>query len=223
MGLTIIIPTLNEAATISETLSAIQQAGPQEILVVDGGSTDATTHLARQAGAVVLSSAPGRGTQQALGVEHARGDLLLFLHADTKLPPDYPALIAKTLNEPHVAGGAFRFKLDEAGWGFRCIEWLVDWRCRLFELPYGDQAIFVRAATLQEAGGFPSQPVMEDYELVCRLRKLGRIRIADADAITSARRWQKLGILRAACSNVASLVAYKLGASPQTIAKRRRV
>lgn len=131
-------------------------------------------------------------------------------------------MVAATLSSPGVVAGAFRFKLDECGWRLRLIERLVDWRCRLFHLPYGDQAIFLSATTLEAAGGFPDLPLMEDYELVQRLKKLGRIAIADADAVTSARRWRKLGIARAAWTNVSCVLAYKWGATPESIAARRR-
>jgi rSAM/selenodomain-associated transferase 2 len=222
LSLTVIIPALNEAENISAAVEAVRRAEAAEIIVVDGGSTDATAELARQAGALVLTSRPGRGVQQRLGAERARGDLLVFLHADTRLPENYPDIIAEILSRPNVAGGAFRFKLDQPGLGFHWIERLVDWRCRLFAMPYGDQAIFVRSAVLEQAGGFPDMPIMEDYELVRRLKKFGRIEVADVAAVTSARRWLRLGALTAAYTNVACLAAYKLGVSAETIARLRR-
>jgi hypothetical protein len=105
---------------------------------------------------------------------------------------------------------------------YRWIEQLVAWRCRFLKLPYGDQAIFVRAAVLAQAGGFPALPIMEDYELIRRLRKLGRIEVASVAAATSARRWRKLGALNASCTNIACLAAYKLGVDAATIARWRR-
>lgn len=222
MALTVIIPTLNEADIIGKTVAHVWQSNPAEVIVVDGGSTDGTAAIAHDAGATVIGSPRGRGTQQRVGVEQAQGDQLLFLHADTELPGDFPVLVDQTLAQPDVVAGAFRFKLDESGWRLRLIEHLVAWRCRLFQLPYGDQAIFLHARTLAAAGGFPDQPLMEDYELVQRLKKLGRIAIADANAVTSARRWRKLGIARAAWTNVSCLLAYKWGATPESIAARRR-
>jgi rSAM/selenodomain-associated transferase 2 len=222
LSVSVIIPTLNEAENIGAVIEAVRRAKPNEVIVVDGGSTDATAELARQAGATVLISPRGRGAQQRVGAEHARGEALLFLHADTKLPANYLDVVAKILGHADVAGGAFRFKLDEPGVRFRWIERLVDWRCRFFELPYGDQAIFVRADVLKRIGGYPALPIMEDYELVDRLKKVGRIEVAQAEAVTSARRWRRLGALNAALTNIECLAAYKLGVSAETIARRRR-
>jgi rSAM/selenodomain-associated transferase 2 len=222
LTLSVIIPALNEAENIGAVVEAVRRASPHEVIVVDGGSTDATAELARQAGAIVLSSPPGRGLQQRLGAEHARAEALLFLHADTKLPKNFPAIAAEILAHTTVAGGAFRFQVDEPGLGYRWIERLVDWRCRFFELPYGDQAIFVRAETLRQIGGYPALPIMEDYELVRRLKRVGRIQVANEQAVTSARRWRKLGALRAALTNIGCLAAYTLGVSAETIARRRR-
>lgn len=222
MTLSVIIPALNEAENIGAVVETVRRAKPHEVIVVDGGSTDRTTELASRAGAIVLTSPPGRGRQQRLGAERARGDWLVFLHADTRLPENYPQIVAQILSRPEVAAGAFRFKLDEPGAGYRWIEQLVAWRCRFFKLPYGDQAIFVRAAVLAQAGGFPALPIMEDYELIRRLRKLGRIEVASVAAATSARRWRKLGALNASCTNIACLAAYKLGVDAATIARWRR-
>ncbi|MDA1234358.1 MAG: TIGR04283 family arsenosugar biosynthesis glycosyltransferase [Acidobacteria bacterium] len=222
MSVSVIIPTLNEAENIGAVVEAVRRARPAEVIVVDGGSTDATAQIARQAGATVVISPRGRGAQQRVGAEHARGEELLFLHADTKLPANYPDVVAQILSRPHVAGGAFRFKLDGPGARFRWIERLVAWRCRMFELPYGDQAIFVRADVLRIIGGYPALPIMEDYELVRRLKKVGSIEVAESAAVTSARRWRRLGALNAAVTNMGCVVAYKLGVSAETIARRRR-
>lgn len=222
MTLSVIIPALNEAENIGAVVEAVHRAKPHEVIVVDGGSTDGTAELAAQAGAIVLASTPGRGQQQRLGAERARGESLLFLHADTRLPENYPQIVARILSRPAVAAGAFRFQLDEPGTSYRWIERLVDWRCRLFELPYGDQAIFVRTAVLRQIGGYPGLPLMEDYELIRRLRKLGRIEVAGVAAATSARRWREMGGLTAACSNVACFTAYQLGVSAETLARWRR-
>ena len=222
MTLSVIIPALNEAENIGAVVEAVLRAKPHEVIVVDGGSMDATAEIAAQAGAIVLTSPPGRGLQQRLGAERAQGEALLFLHADTKLPENFPAITAEILRRKNIAGGAFRFKLEESGLVFGWIERLVDWRCRFFDLPYGDQALFVRAEVLKLIGGYPALPIMEDYELVRKLKRVGRIEVAEEEAITSARRWRRLGALHASLTNIACLAAYKLGVSAETIARRRR-
>lgn len=222
MTLSVIIPALNEAENIGAVVEAVRRAKPHEVIVVDGGSTDSTAKIAAQAGAIVLTSPPGRGLQQRLGAECAQGEALLFLHADTKLPENFPAIAAEILGRKNIAGGAFRFKLDESGPAFRWIERLVDWRCRFFDLPYGDQALFVRAEVLKLIGGYPALPIMEDYELVRKLKRVGRIEVAEEEAITSARRSRRLGALHAALTNIGCLAAYKMGVSAETIARGRR-
>jgi rSAM/selenodomain-associated transferase 2 len=222
LNLSVIIPTLNEAENIGAVVEAVHRAKPHEVIVVDGGSTDSTAERAGRAGAIVLTSSPGRGLQQRLGAERAQGEWLVFLHADTRLPENYPQIVGRILSRPEVAGGAFRFKLDQSGLAFDWIEKLVDWRCRMFELPYGDQALFVRADVLRRIGGYPALPIMEDYELIRRLKKVGRIEVAEAEAVTSARRSLRLGALHATVSNIGCLAAYKLGVSAETIARRRR-
>jgi rSAM/selenodomain-associated transferase 2 len=219
--LSVIIPTLNERERIAETVQRALVPGVEEAIVVDGGSRDDTVEAAAAAGARTLSSNRGRGVQQNAGARAAAGDTLLFLHADTMLPPEFPRHVAETLSIPGVAAGAFRFRLDERGLSMALVEWMVKRRCRLHELPYGDQAIFVRRAVFEEAGGFPDTPILEDYELVRRLQRLGRIAIADADAVTSARRWRRLGLLRTTWSNQVCLLAYRFDVSPERIARWR--
>ena len=221
MRLSVIIPALNERERIAGVVERVAAAGVAEIVVVDGGSEDGTPEIARAAGARVLEAPRGRGTQQNAGARAAEGDTLLFLHADTVLPGDFPRQIETALATPGVAAGAFRFKLDEDGSGLRFLERMVDWRCRLCQLPYGDQGLFMRRAAFDQAGGFPDEPLLEDYELVRRLRRVGRVVMADGVAVTSARRWRKLGLLRASWSNSLCLLAYWLKVPPATIARWR--
>ncbi len=220
--ISVIIPTLNEERRIGRCVGAVREAGASEVIVVDGGSADATAATAEAAGARVLHSAAGRGLQQNRGAAAAREDTLLFLHADTLLPADFPRHVERALREPGVAAGAFRFKLDEPGWDLRWVEWMVERRCRHFQLPYGDQAIFLRRASFDQVGGFPDTPLMEDYDLVVRLKKRGRIALVDADAVTSSRRWKQLGLLRTTLSNQLCVAAYLLNVEPERIARWRR-
>lgn len=219
MRMSVIIPTLNERENVVRAIEQVRSA--HEIIVVDGGSSDNTLDAAQAAGARTISAPASRGGQQNAGARAATGDTLLFLHADTTLSGDFQTQISASLSRPGVSAGAFRFELDEGGFSMWLVETIVACRCRFFELPYGDQALFVRKETFLAAGGFPDAPIMEDYELICRLRALGRIEIVDSPAVTSARRWRKLGILRTAWSNQLCLLAYKLNVAPERIARWR--
>lgn len=220
--LSVVIPALNEQGCIGRCVEAVRRAGVADVIVVDGGSADRTAQEAEAAGARVVSSPAGRGTQQNRGAAEARGDVLLFLHADTLLPADFPQQVEAALRAAGVVAGAFRFKLDRDGWDMRWVEWMVERRCRRFQLPYGDQAIFLRRDTFEAVGGFPDTPLMEDYDLIVRLKKRGRIALADGDAVTSSRRWKKLGLVRTTLSNQLSLLAYALHVDPKRIARWRR-
>ncbi len=192
-----------------------------DVIVVDGESTDRTRDVARASGAKVLTSAPGRGEQQNLGARVATGDVLLFLHADTHLPSDFAEQIATALRKSEVSAGAFRLRIDAPGRPFRLVEQLANWRSRVFQLPYGDQAIFLKAETFRDSGGFADIPLMEDFDLMRRLRRLGRIELTPAAVTTSARRWRKLGVWRATWTNQLCILAHLLGVSCHRIARWR--
>jgi rSAM/selenodomain-associated transferase 2 len=218
----VIIPVLNEAETIAAVLSSVQRAGaeiPIEIIVVDGGSSDATVELAKAAGAIVLQTAPGRAKQMNAGAKAASGDILLFLHADTYLPSGFASLVTQTLAKPETVAGAFDLRIAGSHPGLRWIEWGVKWRSRLLQLPYGDQAIFLKAATFEQVNGFAELPIMEDFEFVRRLQTYGKIAIAPAAVTTSGRRWQRLGIVRTTLINQMAIAAYFLGVPLDQIAR----
>ncbi len=222
-ALSVIIPCLDDGEALARTLGHIMaEPGVDEVVVADGGSRDGGPQTAAAAGARVVTAPPGRGIQQNRGVEAAGGEFLFFLHADSIPPAGFAAIIRKTLADPDVAAGAFSLGLDRRGLG----PWLVcggaNLRSRLFSLPYGDQGIFLRRQTLEAAGGFPEQEIMEDFELMRRLRRMGRVAIRPERMITSARRWQRLGYLRATVLNQYMIAAYLLGVSPASISRRYR-
>ncbi|MBW2307584.1 MAG: TIGR04283 family arsenosugar biosynthesis glycosyltransferase [Deltaproteobacteria bacterium] len=214
----IIIPTLNEAGNIVSTLKSIREASDTEIIVVDGGSDDETVPLAGSYGAEVIISPAGRAGQMNRGAAAAKGEVLIFLHADTRLPPGFDRHVHHVLAQPDTAAGAFELRIDSPLRRLRIIERIANLRSRLLQMPYGDQVIFLRADMFREVGGFPDMPIMEDLELIRRLRRRGRIVIAPAPALTSARRWIKLGICQTTLINQLAAVAYFLGISPTRIA-----
>ncbi|PWU20008.1 MAG: hypothetical protein C5B50_04990 [Verrucomicrobia bacterium] len=220
--ISVIIPTLNEEGHIAATLRAVGQSPGHEVIVVDGGSTDATMERGKDAGATVLTSDPGRSRQMNAGAARARGGSLLFLHADTLLPRDWAEPVVRTLRTPGVAAGAFRFRIAGDFPGKSFIEWSTGIRSGWLQRPYGDQGLFLGRALFEEMGGFADMPIMEDYEITARLRRRGRIVTAAEPAITSARRWLKLGVLRTTLRNQWILAAYHLGVSPQKLATRYR-
>ncbi len=208
--ISVIIPVLDEAENIEARLQAIDLADNVEIIVVDGGSQDGTVKRSQSLGVRVLQTKPGRAHQMNVGADAAAGNLLLFLHADTQLPPNFADLVRHTLAQPTVSAGAFELKIDDPMPRLRWVEWGVKWRSRLLQLPYGDQALFLKAATFHAIGGFLDLPIMEDFELVQRLRTRGRVAIAPAAVLTSSRRWKKLGIWRTTLINQLTIVAYVL-------------
>ena len=213
MKISIIIPVLNEADSLPGILSI--QATNLEIIVVDGGSQDSTVDIAKSSGVKVLQSTPGRAVQMNAGAAIAAGEILLFLHADTRLPNGFDRRVRETLF--HSIAGAFQLKIDATLPGLRWIEWGVNVRSRYFQLPYGDQAIFLKTETFHEIGGFPNLPIMEDFEFVRSLKQLGKIAIVPDSVLTSGRRWEKMGVFRTTIVNQIVILAYLIGVSPERI------
>ena len=217
--ISIIIPTLNEAACLGQTLGALRGAACLETIVVDAGSRDGTPEIAQAHSCRVLTAPSGRAGQMNDGAAVATGSVLLFLHADTLLPQDFERHIHATLAGPGVAAGAFRLSIENAQSVLRAIQWAANLRARWLQMPYGDQAIFLSAETFRAIGGFPDLPIMEDFELVRRLRRRGQIAVANASVTTSARRWNALGPLRTTWINQMVVVGYHLGVAPERLAR----
>ncbi|MFC1879895.1 TIGR04283 family arsenosugar biosynthesis glycosyltransferase [Thermodesulfobacteriota bacterium] len=216
--ISIIIPTLNEATVIEETITRLPQSEQVEILVVDGGSSDGTAERARELGARVLSTAPSKAKQMNAGAAEARGEALLFLHADTCLPEEFEEKVLEAVARQGFCAGAFTLRIDSEDWGLRFIERVANWRARFFKMPYGDQALFVSRKLFNEIGGFADYPIMEDFELVRRLKKKGEIAILPESVKTSPRRWQNFGIFKTWFLNQIIVGAYFIGIPPRRLA-----
>lgn len=219
--LTVIIPTLNAAATLPATVACLAEwRRPMEVVVSDGGSTDGTDAVAEGLGAVVVDSRRGRGTQLIAGAAAAAGDWLLFLHADTRLAAGWAAAVDQFTADPANGerAAAFRFALDDDARAARRIERMVAWRCRVFALPYGDQGLLLSRAFHERLGGFRPLPLMEDVDMV---RRIGRERLTmlEPTAITSAERYRRDGYLARPLRNALCLGLYRLGVPVRLIAR----
>jgi rSAM/selenodomain-associated transferase 2 len=219
VAISVVIPTLDEAACIAGSVGSVIGPGI-EVIVVDGGSRDETRRLAQDAGARVLTSERGRARQLRMGGENTTGDVVLFLHADTRLESGWQEAIRQALSDPECAGGAFTFRFAERGPRERWIELGVALRIALFRLPYGDQALFVRRSVLERMGGIPIVPMMEDLDLVRAIKHAGRLKILRPKAITSSRRYERAGGLRTVVLHQWALLAWWLGLDRGRLAKR---
>jgi rSAM/selenodomain-associated transferase 2 len=213
--ISVVIPSLDEEDHVAAAVRSVREDA--EVIVVDGGSADGTREAAAAAGATVMVSARGRGVQLHAGARAARGDWIVFLHADTRLERGWAAALRSLPTD--VVGGAFRLALDPPRPAYRLIDAGVALRCRLFRLPYGDQGIFARRDVYGRIGGFRPLPLMEDVDLVRRLARAGPLAFPSVRAFTSARRWERQGVLATTLKNWALAVLYALGASPETLVR----
>ncbi len=216
-NISVIIPTLNEADNIAKTIQRAASPATSEIIIADGGSTDATINIAASCGAKVLSSAPGRAVQMNHGAAAAQGHILLFLHADTLLPQNFHNQIIKIINTPGTAAGAFHFAIDLPNRAARLIEFSTNIRSKLWQLPYGDQAIFLKHQLFNKIGGYHIEPILEDVILIKQLKQQGHIRIAPGVTITNSRRWRELGLIKTTLINQKIMLGYLLGLPPQLL------
>jgi rSAM/selenodomain-associated transferase 2/rSAM/selenodomain-associated transferase 1 len=216
-SISVIIPTLNEASYLAATLSPVLGKTGVEIIVVDGGSTDRTVAIAAAHRIRVIQGPRGKAAQMNLGAARAKGRILLFLHADTRLPEQWDRQVVTELEKKGVVAGAFSLRIAGQGRMLRLIEGLANFRSRRLQVPYGDQAIFLKARVFQQLGGFPDVAIMEDFELVRRVKKAGRVSTLAAAARTSARRWEAYGVLRTTVINQMIILFYFSGMSPQRL------
>jgi rSAM/selenodomain-associated transferase 2 len=214
--LSIVVPALDEAANLERLLPHTAARCPgAEIIVVDGGSADATRDVvARHPAARWVESARGRARQMNAGAGVARGDALLFLHADSLLPDGAEVAITRALRDSAVVGGRFDVRFSSPRWPFRMIAALMNRRSRLTRISTGDQGIFVRRAAFDALGGYSDIPLMEDVELSARLRRLGAIACLDDHITTSSRKWEREGILRTIVLMWTLRLLYFCGADP---------
>jgi rSAM/selenodomain-associated transferase 2 len=218
LKLTVIIPTLNSAAVIRETLASL--AGVCEIIVVDGGSDDQTKEIASRHGARIVDAARGRGCQLAAGAAAATNEWLMFLHADTRMEPGWRSVVEAFAADPanRTRAASFRFKLEDGCKQARRLERMVEWRCRVLALPYGDQGLLIHRDFYVAIGGYPAWPLMEDVELVRRIGSR-RLVMLPASAVTSAERWRNDGWLPRSLRNVFCLALFYAGVPPRMIAR----
>jgi rSAM/selenodomain-associated transferase 2 len=223
----VVIPALDEAEEVEGAVASARDASGDEdieqdgveIVVVDGGSRDRTTDRARAAGARVVTSPPGRARQLDAGWRTTEGEVVLFLHADTRLPSGWAAAVRRSLADPRVAGGAFGFRFRAPARDLAWIELGARLRSRWARLPYGDQALFARREVLDAAGGVAQVPIAEDLDLVRAIRRRGRLVIVSLDAVTSGRRYRARGALRTWLRNAVALIAWRAGVDRDRLAR----
>jgi len=217
--LSAVIPALNAAGRLEATLASL--TGADEIILADGGSDDDTRSLAQAAGARVIDAARGRGPQLIAGAAAARGDWLLFLHADTVLEPGWRNEAKRFIAQGGDRAACFTFALDDDSGAARRLAWWVNRRTDFFGLPYGDQGLLISRQLYEVLGGYPDWPLFEDVALV---RRIGRRRLTrfKARAITSAERFQREGYARRSAKNLILLARYFMGADPHALARTYR-
>lgn len=220
--LSVVVPTFDSAAELGPTLDALTEGERliDEIIVADGGSRDDTTELAARRGATVIAAPPGRGAQLAAGAAAATQPWLLFLHADTRLARGWARAARHFISDSKNAWRAatFRFTLDDDSRAAQRLEMIVEWRCRLLGLPYGDQGLLIACPFYDALGGFRPLPLMEDVDMV---RRIGRRRLdlLDVAAVTSALRYRRGGYLKRSARNLLCLTLYFLGLPPRALVR----
>ena len=221
MQISVIIPVLNEEAIIGACLAQFCGVEDVELIVVDGGSTDGTQQVVEARGGVqwVQVERAERALQMNAGAERAKGDVFLFLHADTFLPPDGLMLIRDSVHVPNVVGGRFRLGLSEKTIGFRLVAFLSTLRSRYLGITYGDQGIYVRRETFNALGGFPPLQLFEDSEFCSRVAREGKFMMLNARVCSSTRRWRKWGFVRTVVEMWVLRLLYMCSVSDVTLSR----
>jgi len=227
--ISIIIPTLNEEASIARAIGSCREAGPCEVIVVDGGSRDRTAEIARGRADAVITAPRGRAAQMNAGAAVSRGEVLLFLHADTRLPGGSVPAVLGALQDASVIGGAFRVRLAASPGAGRYVRAalgitgrMIGARGAVSRSYSGDQAIFLRAEAFRAVGGYPEIPLMEDVELSRRMRRAGRTVLLPLRVGTSGRRWEAWGPLRTVLLMWRLRIGYLFGRTPSRCAEAYR-
>lgn len=221
-----IVPALDEERDLPLLLASLAESGPDrpdEVLLVDGGSTDRTRELALEQGARVLSAPPGRGTQLAFGAREARGEVFVFLHADTRLRPGAMGAIRSAFADPALAYAGLRQRIDHPRPIFRAIERAANARARRGMI-YGDSGLCVRSEVYFQVGGFREIPLFEDVDLSRRLARQHRVGwVGDAELLVSARRWEREGVVRCTARNWTLAMLFRAGVAPERLVRYYRV
>ncbi|HVR43635.1 MAG TPA: TIGR04283 family arsenosugar biosynthesis glycosyltransferase [Thermoanaerobaculia bacterium] len=220
-SVSVIIPALDEAPRIEGAVRSALDAGAAEVIVADGGSRDATAEIARAAGATLARAEGVRGARLNAAARGAAGEVLMFLHADTLLPPGAATAAAGAIEAGAVFGG-FRIRFAEPHRRLRLAAALINARTRFTRAPWGDQAQFVRRELFLESGGFLAIPLMEDYELARRMKKLGPITLLPLEVTTSGRRFLENGLFRTAAINWWTILQWRMGVPAERLAARYR-
>lgn len=225
--ISIVVPVLNEQAQLAATLARVNLVPGDELIVVDGGSTDNTMSIARQYTTMVVSSEAGRARQMNMGAQLARGEILLFLHADTRLPPNGLEAVRRTMQQHKVVGGSFRLTFDRPTTALQLVAWGTNLRSQYGRLPYGDQALFIQRRCFEALGGYAEMPFLEDVALVRSLLRQGEMVLLPETVQTSGRRWLRDGVMYTTVRNNLVMVLYFCGVSPAVLsrlyrARRRR-
>ena len=219
MKVSIIVPTLNEELVLEKTLTQFQQLSPHELIVSDGGSDDDTRNIAGRFSHRVITGSAGRALQMNAGANEATGDLLLFLHADSRIEPESYRKMLEYMKNPKWIGGAFTLCIESGKWSLKLIALLANIRSKYFGVAYGDQGFFVRKEVFKDMNGFSPIPICEDLDFYYRLRKKGSVILLKEKAHTSPRRWINEGIFFTTVRNFIIAVLFGLGFPPHILTK----